>query len=375
MQKIRLTILIAIFLCPAHAEQQKETEQGEVPKIKVNVENVMLRVTILEDSGNVPFSIENYRVKICPSPTIFDLWKKIKERRSGDPACVAQKILSSEELHQYPLRVIILTDTSNSTAPRIDEFTKKAILELIGVLGRKGDEFSLWEFTDTPRQRTDWTGNGEEIKLALDKLEAGGNTAIFDSLYWAAQEMKKFPSEYTKIIFLITDGFDTIRLPIVDPETGDPCPPEKRIIGNYSLGGCRQATTSEVVNALQETGTIVYDLDFSKGYRKPYYELDYGSISSLKPLNSPEELENLAIATGGQRFLVRNTKEAAEAFKKVAKIVSTINILWFAPSLKEPGWYDVIVEIGATNARGEFKVNKKFRFKKNLFYRGRYRMN
>lgn len=155
---------------------------------------------------------------------------------------------------------------------------------------------------------------------------------------------------FTKICFVITDGRDTIRKPLVDPATNKLCPEEKRIIGK--LNGCRIAKSGDLIVALQQAKTVLYVVDFSKSYESSRDA--FGNFRAA--LNSPEELGEIARLSGGERIFVKNVREAGRAFEDIAEKIGKMYVIGFYAS-SACGWYDVYLEIGERK-NGEFEVNE-----------------
>lgn len=360
-------IIFAVGFCAAAVPAMSATANQETPplKIRVDVRAITLEVVALNKKGGLEtnLNLENFRVKVC-ADNRAPLNKKNKGKDKED--CIVQRIEFFEKHNLPPLRLKILIDTSGSTANYLEKFSKKAVLGLIQtVMTKKSeDRFSIWEFYDGPHQIVEWGNNIDAAKNALVPLKANGQSGIFNSIYLAAKEMASIKTKgepITKIIFVFTDGIDNIRFPLIDEKTGEICPEEKR--DWRKSVGCRRLEKDDLIYALQEARTVLYAVDFSKKYNPVQ--------TPNTRLNAPEDLEDVALSSGGQRFLVDSTHGAQKAFEQVAEFIGKNYIIGFYPTPADPRWYSVSIEIGEMK-NGEWKVDKYLT--EHSYYRKRYQI-
>jgi len=160
-------------------------------RLEINVVQVPLIVTVTDNRGQL----------------IPDL-KKEDFRIFEDGR--AQKIDAFSREADVPLSVALLVDTSNSTAFQLD-FERKAASNFFASAVKKGlDRATIVSYDSEPRLLTDFTDDHDTLERGLNKMFAGGSTAVYDAVYLAAQ--KKLATEQggrRKVIILIGDGYDT----------------------------------------------------------------------------------------------------------------------------------------------------------------------
>ncbi len=122
-----------------------------------------------------------------------------------------QKIEYFSELgkeSEVPLTIALLIDTSGSVKSKLD-FEKDTAAEFFREVLRKNRDLALIiQFDSDVNLVQDFTNDPNLLIRALDTLEAGNSTALYDAIYLAAED--KLKGEIgRKIIVVITDGEDT----------------------------------------------------------------------------------------------------------------------------------------------------------------------
>jgi len=122
-----------------------------------------------------------------------------------------QKIEYFSELDkgsEVPLTIALLIDTSGSVKSKL-EFEKETAAEFFREVLRKNRDLALIiQFDSEVNLLQDFTNDPNLLIGALDTLQAGNSTALYDAIYLAADE--KLKGEVgRKIIVVITDGEDT----------------------------------------------------------------------------------------------------------------------------------------------------------------------
>lgn len=118
-----------------------------------------------------------------------------------------QDILHFSRENELPLTLAMLIDTSPSVRPVFDEEKITAIRFLETVL-RPTDLALVIGFDRSVTLTQDYTENTKLLKGAVDSLEIGGGTSLYDAVYLACRE-KLDREAGRKAIILISDGEDT----------------------------------------------------------------------------------------------------------------------------------------------------------------------
>jgi VWFA-related protein len=114
--------------------------------------------------------------------------------------------LSKEK--SVPLTIALLIDTSGSVKDKL-AYEKITAEEFFRKILRKGRDLALIiQFDSEVNLVHDFTDDVGRLIGALDSLEAGNSTALYDAIYLAVEE-KLGPETGRKVIVVITDGEDT----------------------------------------------------------------------------------------------------------------------------------------------------------------------
>jgi VWFA-related protein len=156
-----------------------------------------LKVTV--DLVNVQFSVTDRRGRFVPGLTAQDFKVEEDGRR--------QEIRNFARENELPLTLALLVDTSPSVRPVFDEekMTAQGFLESIL---RSKDLALIMGFDRSVTLVQDYTENVKLLKRAIDELEIGGGTSIYDAVYLACKE-KLHEEAGRKAIILLSDGEDT----------------------------------------------------------------------------------------------------------------------------------------------------------------------
>jgi Ca-activated chloride channel homolog len=229
------------------------------------------------DLVNVPFSVMDRHGRFVPGLTAKDFLVEEDGRR--------QEIRNFSRENELPLTLALLIDTSPSVRPVFDEekATAKAFLE--SILNSK-DLALVIGFDRTITLVQDFTENVRLLKRAIDDLEIGGGTAVYDAVYLATKE-KLGDEAGRKAIILISDGEDTT----------------SKIKFNDAL-----------MSALK-TDTIIYAISNSIRNPFPFYGRRRpggggGDIGTLRRFSTE---------TGGATFAVNSETTFSKIFDQIAK--------------------------------------------------------
>lgn len=192
-----------------------------------------------------------------------------------------------------PASVGVLIDASSSMGfvsnLRIanDEVVRETVWRFVG-LGHEANDYFLARIGTRPELVSEWS-RAERVNVAgLNTKEKTRATALYDSVYAAAEKMKGALNS-RRVLVVMSDGLDTVS----------------------------EHKFEEVVRVLRESDVLLYAVGLFGGN-------DPGSPSNVPPLywQSSKEgrdiLEELASATGGRVFFPADAKEFAAAFDAIA---------------------------------------------------------
>src|SRR5689334_672199 len=225
---------------------------------------------------NVQFTVTDRHGRFVPGLTKQDFLVEEDGRR--------QEIRTFARENELPLTLAMLVDTSPSVRTVFDEekTTANAFLESIM---RPKDLALVIGFDRSVTLVEDYTENVRLLKRAIDELEIGGGTSIYDAVYLACKE-KLSQEAGRKAVILISDGEDTT----------------SRLKFNEALLAAHQSDTViyGIYNAIRP------NFPFG-GPRRPRF--GGGDIATLRKFSSE---------TGGTTFSVSGENSFEKVFNQIA---------------------------------------------------------
>jgi Ca-activated chloride channel family protein len=119
-----------------------------------------------------------------------------------------QKVEIFEAETQQPLDLALMVDTSLSTLKEL-HFEQAAASRFIGQVLRPGDRIAVYQFSDVVTQLRDFSGDAGVLRSAVQQMEAGAGTAMYDAVYLAARALERRPGGRRRVILLVTDAGET----------------------------------------------------------------------------------------------------------------------------------------------------------------------
>lgn len=209
-----------------------------------------------------------------------------------------------------PIDVVLLIDTSGSMSGESMAAGKGAAQAFIDEL-EPGSRVAVVSFADKPRVVSPMIEAGEAIRGAVARLEARGETALYDALALAAQEAGR--AEVSRpVVVLLSDGGDTV----------------SRVKLDAALKDLKEASAPVLVVAL------------------PSAEADFATLRSI------------ARQTGGRFATVGKASDLIDFYKSLAReLQTTWNLTYVSrrPSTKD---LEIVVnvDVGGESVQGSTVV-------------------
>jgi Ca-activated chloride channel homolog len=197
---LRLALLI-VFLPPALAQMPLPTANQEprffapVTTISKVVDEVDLAFTVTDKKGHFIGNLQ---------PDDFALL---------DNHLTPQKLTFFQQRSDLPLHLAVLIDASSSVKYRF-QFEQHAAIAFLKKIMRVGaDRAFVVTFNNrvtTVQEPTDKTARVSKI---LKKVNADGDTALYDAIIYASEKLRHFPENQLtrRGIVLLSDGVDTVK--------------------------------------------------------------------------------------------------------------------------------------------------------------------
>lgn len=185
--------LPSLWLAAALFAQQPRPAQPEQPPIRVQVNEVIVPVTVTDEKGAFVSNLE------VGDFLVLD---------EGRP----QKIVYFSREQGQPVVIGFLLDMSNTTRIHWKTF-QEAVLELVWTLLPGDKKFSgyLIAYSNEPELLVDTTHDSEKIVEKIRKLKPGGGSSLFDAIWMACTRRSLIegePIEPRRILIIVGDGND-----------------------------------------------------------------------------------------------------------------------------------------------------------------------
>jgi VWFA-related protein len=230
----------------------------------------------------------------------FTVWENGEERR-----------VTNVSPANEPFNLVLLLDVSGSIEERMD-FIRKAARDFLRTTSPQ-DRISIISFRDDIQVISDFTTDRALLSRKLDEIDAGGGTALYDSLgYVLTEPLRRLRGERTAIV-VMSDGDDN--------KSFLPFP--------------------AILEALLESGALVYPLYVPSGLipessvPRPEVTIDPLRTRFLTlTTRADEEGRKLAAASGGIYYPIRRLEDLQKAYDDiVAQLRSAYTITYASNSV------------------------------------------
>jgi Ca-activated chloride channel homolog len=252
------------------AGEQQSKDQNT---IKLRTDEVLLNVTVKDPYGH----------------QATDLSKKEFIVAEDDK----RQDIASFDISTVPVNVVFLLDASGSVIDQLSSL-RNAAEEFVKRLSPQ-DKVAIMEFHLKVELIQDWTSNQADMLHAISWRfkpgqipKKGGNTALYDSLYLAANDVLS-KVEGRKAIIMLTDGDD-----------------------NSS-----EVTYEQAVKAIIHADTVVYVVSKARLFMKMYKP--YGQRVHDEFQKAEDTMTDLCNRTGGEIFSPMNDNDMSDMYGKVAQ--------------------------------------------------------
>jgi len=228
-----------------------------------------LRVSV--DLVNVPFTVMDRNGRLVPGLRREDFAVEEDGRK--------HEIRHFARENELPLTIALLVDTSPSVRPVFEE-EKTTATEFLKSVLRTRDLALVIGFDRAVTLVQDYSDDIDLLGDAIDELEIGGGTSLYDAIYLACQE-KLDDETGRKAIVVITDGSDTTS----------------------------KVKFNDALVAAHKSDTVIYAISNSTG----------GFFNSRRGGGDRGTLRRFADETGGGAFFLDRKNNFTRIFEQIAQ--------------------------------------------------------
>jgi Ca-activated chloride channel family protein len=232
---------------------------------------------------------------------------------------VLQNIRVFDRESEMPLSILMAIDTSESTRRdlRLEVASAKKFAHSIV---RPQDRLAIFQVTENIDQLTRFTADLRSIDHAIDRLQVGAGTALYDAIFLGADAL--IDREGRKVLLLITDGGDTTS----------------------------KATYNSALRRAQEAEAIIYSIIVVP------VAADAG-----RNLGGEHALIQMSKDTGGKYYYAESIEQLDQAFRQISEELRTQYLIAYYPSrrISDSPFRKIQVEVTKKEDAAEFRVRHR----------------
>lgn len=248
--------------------------------------------------------------------TVFDSYGKQATDLKKEDFVIAEDMqrqdISSFQIGRVPVNVAMLLDASGSVIGEINSL-KDSAMNFLSTLDAK-DKVSVIEFHTNNELLQDWTSDAEAVRHAITwrykpgmvRTTSGntqyGSTALYDSIYLAAEEQLS-KVDGRKAVIILTDGDDT----------------------------SSKVTFKQALAAVVKSGAVVYVISKAQQMIKAMNGTLFRGAAVQRFENAERVMTELCKKTGGQIYSPLKDEEMKEVYAKIARELKNQYIITYVP--------------------------------------------
>jgi len=275
-----------------------QDRSGEEYRIRVNAGLVVLHATIQDHKGVLVSGLGQESFQVYEDGVLQQI-----------------KYFSHEDI---PVTVGLIIDNSGSMGNKRAEVVAAALA--FAHSSNPKDQMFVVNFNEHVRfaltGNTPFTDQVSQLEVALSKINANGETALYDAVAAALEHLKKGDRD-KKVLIVISDGGDN----------------------------ASQHTLAQILSMTQQADAIIYTI---------------GLFDEENDDRNPRVLAQLAKNTGGDVFLPRSLQEAVPICERIARDIRNQYTISYVPANRKlDGTYRAIQVRANAPQRGHLSVRTR----------------
>ena len=295
-----VTVIVLVLLCAWSQAQQAPAQSQPESTLKVDVKLVNVYVTVTDAHGAPVAGLKKENFSVL---------------EDGKP----QTISVFDKESALPLSIALAIDTSLSTRHDLP-LEQASAKRFARAIMRPVDALSVFGFSETVLQSTNYTADLRRIEEGIDHVRLGAATALFDAVYLASRSLTR--RQGRKVMVLITDGGDTIS----------------------------KIDYKEAARAAEEAEALVYSIIVV-----PIEN------SAGREIGGEHALIQLSEDTGGRYYYATSMSQLDDAFRQISEELRTQYLLAYYPSqrLSNSQFRRIQVEVSGKDDASSYYVRHR----------------
>lgn len=238
--------------------------------IQVNADLVLVPLTVTDPQNRLVTGLERSNFQLFDSN--------------------APQTIKSFATEDAPLSIGLVFDLSGSMQSKFVR-ARKALSEFLHTCNPQ-DEFFVVGFNDRPAILVDYTSDVEDVEARMVMLKPENRTALIDAMYLGVNKLRD--AKYSrKALLVVSDGGD-----------------------NRS-----RYTQGELTRLVRESEVQIYSVGIFDAY-----------APTVEEQNGPQLLHDLAEATGGRLFVVRDIQDLSDIAQRISEELRNEYVIGYTPT-------------------------------------------
>jgi VWFA-related protein len=276
---------------------------------------------------------------------------------------VEQRVALDEDTDGQPLALAIVVETGRAGGRRLNNYSELGPM-LDAMVGNVPHEVSVISFDSTPKLVQDFTPEVDVVASAMRGLRPGdGGNAIFDSLGFAVNLLRKQPDTYRRAILLIGEALDhgsemtledalhaisDTNIVIYGMGFSTTKADMQREAGKFNsdmtpspVGGCMtKGPRPDAYAEDKSQGRLAQAYDCAALLAPPLWAAKMAAMAAMDGLhrNVPESVAKL---TGGEFYKFENTGSLQRGLITISNHMPNRYVLSFHPQSPHPGLHAI----------------------------------
>lgn len=266
-----------------------------------------------------------------------------------------QEISGIGNPEQVPLAIALLFDISSSVSQKgFFQFQQKAAAEFLRLVMKPDDRAAIFTIANQPAMVQPLSpGNVATAKLlTIPAATSSVATAFYDTVSAAAKYLETAPSQYRRVIIVITDGDDNNSLRIVSSTRAEDSASQNGKLtpaaAKVNFDAKHRQAVADVQQATQRADAIFYSVNPGG----PSVKLNQIAMRAERAM------EAIAEITGGTAFIPDSDADLERVFRQVAAELRGQYLLQYYGNSEAPAGVFRKIQVGVP-ARNDVRVRAR----------------
>lgn len=190
--------------------------------------------------------------------------KDVELTENGKSVSIGDMQMTGASGKREPLSLAIVLDKSGSMTGNKIALAKASVVRFISLM-EKGDQASLFAFSDEVAELAPLTGDGDELVHGTRAVQPGGHTALYDAIEKGVESVKGLSGR--RAVIVLSDGIANRGAATIDQAIDSAA---KSYVSVYVIGLGEDVRTARLERIAQDTGGSYFFTPSAEGLTAIY---------------------------------------------------------------------------------------------------------